>query len=46
VRLVTGNVRADNTASLRLLARLGFVESGSEHPHVRLVRAAAGDRQR
>ena len=42
VRLVTAEVLPGNEASLRLLARLGFVESGSHPPYLRLVRPSPG----
>lgn len=42
VRLVTAEVLPGNEASLRLLARLGFVEHGSHPPYLRLVRPAPG----
>jgi len=42
VRLLAARVLVGNEASLRLLARLGFVEHGSEPPYLRLVRAAPG----
>ncbi len=42
VRLVTAEVLPGNEASLRLLARLGFSESGSHPPYLRLVRAVPG----
>ena len=42
VRLVSAEVLPGNEASLRLLHRLGFVESGSSPPYLRLVRAAPG----
>lgn len=42
VRLLTAEVLVGNEASLRLLARLGFVEQGSHPPYLRLVRAAPG----
>ena len=42
VRLVAAQVLVGNEPSLRLLARLGFVEQGSSPPYLRLVRAAPG----
>lgn len=42
VRLVAAQVLVGNEPSLRLLARLGFVEHGSVPPYLRLVRAAPG----
>ena len=42
VRLVAAQVLVGNEPSLRLLARLGFVEQGSAPPHLRLVRPAPG----
>lgn len=42
VRLVTAEVLPGNEPSLRLLARLGFRESGSHAPYLRLVRPAPG----
>lgn len=42
VRLVAAQVLVGNEPSLRLLARLGFVEEGSAPPHLRLVRGGPG----
>jgi RimJ/RimL family protein N-acetyltransferase len=42
VRLVTAEVLPGNEPSLRLLARLGFRESGSHPPYLRLARAVPG----
>ena len=42
VRLLAAQVLVGNEPSLRLLARLGFVEHGSAPPHLRLVRPAPG----
>ncbi len=44
VRLVAAEVLPGNEASLRLLVRLGFRESGSHPPHLRLVRPGPGER--
>lgn len=44
VRLVAAEVLPGNEASLRLLVRLGFRESGSHAPHLRLVRPGPGER--
>jgi len=43
VRLVTAEVLPGNEPSLRLLARLGFVEHQSEPPYLRFVRPAPGE---
>lgn len=42
VRAVAAEVLPGSEPSMRLLARLGFTESGSNPPYVRLVRAAPG----
>lgn len=44
VRSLSAAVLPGNEASLRLLARLGFRESGSHPPHLRLTRPAPGVR--
>jgi ribosomal-protein-alanine N-acetyltransferase len=45
VRALTARVEPDNTASLRLLDRLGFIADGRSEPYLRYVRRSDGSAQ-